>query len=138
MEPALVQELFVSKQGVAGNGNFVKSSRCPRVAGIICARSERRFCRGVFSMNGLARGLLSGASLAALTMATLSAAEAAGLTISSAVSAVTVATAEDFIVVTGTGHVAGKVTNNGQVGLPGQPVAIHVAGGGIVGGEIFN
>lgn len=91
-------------------------------------------------MNGLARGLLSGASLAALSLGGVTAAQAAHIAVSSTVAAVTVTHAQafDFIEVLSTGRVIGSITNDGVVELPGQSFGISVDGGASVGGSIVN
>src|SRR5689334_5560489 len=84
-------------------------------------------------MNKLTRGLMSGASLAALSLGSISVAEAGNITISASTGAVAVTAAQvfSFIEVTGTGIVNGDITNSGVVGV-GSPFALEVLGGGQV------
>ena len=84
-------------------------------------------------MNKLTRGLMSGASLAALSLGPISVAEAGNITISASTGAVFVTAAQvfSFIEVTGTGVVNGDITNTGVVGV-GSSVGIEVLNGGAV------
>lgn len=84
-------------------------------------------------MNKLTRGLMSGASLAALSLGPISVAEAGNITVNASTGAVVVTAAQvfSFIEVTGTGVVNGDITNSGVVGV-GSPVAIEVLNGGQV------
>src|SRR6476660_3934093 len=84
-------------------------------------------------MNKLTRGLMSGASLAALSLGSISVAEAGNITIAASSGAVLVTGAQvySFISVTGTGTVNGDITNDGVVGV-GSPFAINIANGGRV------
>src|SRR5512143_737639 len=84
-------------------------------------------------MNKLTRGLMSGASLAALSLGPISVAEAGNITINASTGAVQVTAAQvySFIEVTGTGTVNGDITNDGVVGV-GSAVAIEVLNGGKV------
>jgi len=84
-------------------------------------------------MNKLTRGLMSGASLAALSLGSISVAEAGNITISASSGAVQVTAAQvySFIEVTGTGTVNGDITNDGVVGV-GNAFGIEVLNGGKV------
>jgi outer membrane autotransporter protein len=84
-------------------------------------------------MNKLTRGLMSGASLAALSLGSISVAEAGNITISASTGSVLVTAAQvySFIEVTGTGTVNGDITNDGVVGV-GSGFAIEVLNGGKV------
>src|ERR1041384_4085395 len=84
-------------------------------------------------MNKLTRGLMSGASLAALSLGPISVAEAGNITISASTGAVFVTAAQvfSFIEGTGTGVVNGDITNTGVVGV-GSSVGIEVLNGGAV------
>ena len=89
-------------------------------------------------MNKLTRGLMSGASFAALSLGSAHVAEAANITVTGATPSVTVAATQvySYISVTTGGDVAGDVTNNGVVGL--HHAAISVNNNGIVGGSVVN
>src|ERR1700744_6494152 len=92
-------------------------------------------------MNKLVRGLLSGASLATIQLAAVSAARAAGTTISGpgTINGFTVTSAQqfDFIEVDNAAVITGDLTNEGTVGI--SPTAIDVTGAGtIIGGDILN
>ena len=91
-------------------------------------------------MNKLVRGLLSGASLATLQLAAVSAARAAGTTISGAnLNGFTVTSAQqfDFIEVDNATVITGDLTNEGTVGI--SSTAIDVSGAGtIITGDILN
>jgi hypothetical protein len=100
-------------------------------------------------MNKLTRGLMSGASLAALSLGSISVAEAGNITIVGSTGAVTVTAAQvySFIEVTPTGTVNGDITNDGVVGVGsafgisidngGQVLATTVAAGDIVNNSIL-
>src|SRR5689334_10468291 len=96
-------------------------------------------------MNKLTRGLMSGASLAALSLGSISVAEAGNITISASTGAVAVTAAQvySFITVTGTGTVNGDITNDGVVGV-GSAFGISIANGGevlattVAAGSIIN
>ncbi len=79
-------------------------------------------------MNKLTRGLMSGASLAALSLGSISVAEAGNITITASTGPVLVTAAQvySFIDVTPTGTVNGDVTNNGVVGV-GNSFGIRIA-----------
>src|SRR5689334_5890809 len=84
-------------------------------------------------MNKLTRGLMSGASLAALSLGSISVAEAGSISIVASTAAVSVTAGQvfSFIEVTSTGTVNGDITNNGVVGV-GSSFAISIDNGGAV------
>jgi uncharacterized protein with beta-barrel porin domain len=84
-------------------------------------------------MNKLTRGLMSGASLAALSLGSISVAEAGNISIVASTGAVSVTAGQvfSFIEVTSTGTVNGDITNNGVVGV-GSSFAISIDNGGAV------
>jgi len=84
-------------------------------------------------MNKLTRGLMSGASLAALSLGSISVAEAGNITITASTGPVLVTAAQvySFIDVTPTGTVNGDITNDGVVGV-GNSFGIRIANGGKV------
>jgi len=84
-------------------------------------------------MNKLTRGLMSGASLAALSLGPISVAEAGNISIVASTGAVAVTAGQvfSFIEVTSTGTVNGDITNSGVVGV-GSAFAISIDNGGAV------